>query len=242
MAREATEEIISIAFAPAGKTLDAAEKKRVVEKFLGAGNDTRRDSVLDASVRNSITPSSTSAVEPSNAPTQKPPAPPSAASAQRPATPPTTPQPIITASGTPALANSASTTAATTTNTTSSSFHRTSSGQFNQSIIQESLKRLNLAASHVNNVAEAASMVANQRTGSVTSEKSAPRASQTDEASVVQADNDASSTTSSRHQRPSLNKYRSADLDLVIGIHDFLARTERELSFKKVSYYSREIS
>lgn len=38
MAREATEEIISIAFAPPGKFLDAAEKKRVFDTFLGGAS------------------------------------------------------------------------------------------------------------------------------------------------------------------------------------------------------------
>lgn len=56
LSRDATEEIISIAFAPPGKKLNAQEQKQVVEKFLGASQvqatqdfDARRSSAVSSS-------------------------------------------------------------------------------------------------------------------------------------------------------------------------------------------------
>lgn len=49
LSRDVTEDIITIAFTPAGSHLDAAEKRRVVDKFLGSGSGTRPDTFVPVS-------------------------------------------------------------------------------------------------------------------------------------------------------------------------------------------------
>lgn len=180
LSRDVTEEIISIAFAPPGKTLDAAEKKRVVDKFLGA-TSTLPTELLSSHPRASISSISTDVSSKSgnaNAPLQRPPMPPSTggqsssvSSNIRPVTPPVSPHPAIaTSSGVASLASSA-----------------INSRKSSSAAIQESLMRLNIAANNVSN-------------------------SDPTQTSSVKVD---------------------SELDLVVAIHDFSARTERELSFGK---------
>lgn len=103
------------------------------------------------------------------------------------------------------------------------------------STIQESLRRLNLAAAQVQN----------QRMGSSASETSAtPAAASRSESAVstsVQMVAEEKEETASvvAHKvssgQPPAPVHASATADLVIAVHDFTGRTERELSFKKVT-------
>jgi hypothetical protein len=167
--RELTEDLIGMAFAPPGKALDGEEKKRLVDKFLGS-NDVRPSTVVEISTelpspdRKESTYSVNSPLAPSATlsiqtaqPTMKAPAPP-AASTVRPVSPPVTPTNMV----------------------------GPSSLKLNSSI-QESLKKLNIAA-----------------------------------AQVIENDYHTESP-----------KSVDKDMDVVFAIHDFTARTERELSFKK---------
>lgn len=221
LSRDATEEIIGIAFAPPGKTLDAVEKKRMVEKYLSSGHqnaspivrdsvsipDSRRQShassISSASGQYNIAPSSVkngygnlgkngSSSASGNA-------------GQRPFTPPITPQPTSSSPG-------ASSNTALPKSGSVSSMNPT---------IQESLKRLNIAASHVN-----------ESNGALSGGSSPKISRAASEASVPSLTNNTYSGSSSNENLPQIPNSKPS-LDLVVTLHDFTARSDRELSFKK---------
>ncbi|KAI3648928.1 hypothetical protein MP228_006782 [Amoeboaphelidium protococcarum] len=253
LSRDVTEEIIGIAFAPPGKTLDQAEKRRVVEKFLGSSISVtgspqlqHRDSM--SSIGNTIgsggnnynggfgddaesrrVSQSSSVVGQVihhyiKSPQGTGPAGQlptvggnSANSAARPATPPTTPQPLNTRRS----SNSTGEKAAA---------RRLSSGQMSP-LIQDSLKKLNLAASNAG---------ASQQQQQSSIESGQPASTQQ---KVARAESNSSSSVakltkvveeeSAAAGAGAAGFTKKSDLDLVVAIHDFAARSERELSFNK---------
>ena len=227
LSRDVTEEIISIAFAPTGKSLDEAEKRRVVEKYLGGTSASATSTVQGSrdsfySHADSRRDSQTSTL--SSAGTGKPPLNPgsvasavaslsvmtnqnnAAASTARPDTPPTTPLPVANAAQIQLPAPVVSSRASMSMNPT----------------IQESLKRLNLAQQQAQSA---------QQLTPASSQNASPKTSR-------------ATTSDDLHQKPSspaVADEKPAPMilpakpvqDLVVGIHDFVARSDRELSFKK---------
>ena len=135
LSRDITEDIISIAFAPPGKVLDAQEKKWLVDKFLGAPTQLSSSSALNtnngahrlsfAGTLSSVDDyTCRGSVDTAGAPAQRPPMPPSRAQqllvavSSRVVTPPISPS-------------------------ETSSLKRISASN---ATIRESLKKLNLAA------------------------------------------------------------------------------------------------
>lgn len=208
--RDATEDIISIAFAPPGKILDAAERRHVVDKFLGT--QAARDSVHSESSTATAIPIAAAMSKPRQASVT--------GSQQRPATPPTTPLPEVN----------------------SSSSSSSTGGRPPAVSIHDELKRLNIAATNV--AAASAVSPSTTRTMSFTSQRSmhsqgatvvsnsasedaASSGSISSALAAIQQSRASMSTTA----RPAQTPAQTANPDLVKAIHDFTARTERELSF-----------
>ena len=176
LSRDITEEIISIAFSPPGKVLDAHEKKRLVDKFLGAPThlSTGGSAVSAVGAHRPSFAGTLSSVEDqmrrgsidTGAPIQRPPMPPTHGHSLSGG--------MVTPSISPVNASE--------TASLSSSLKRTSASN---ATIQESLQKLNLAAQTAKTGADHSKLAAD------------------------------------------------LSLDLVIAVHDFTARTDRELSFAK---------
>jgi hypothetical protein len=220
LSREATEDIISIAFAPPGKaTLDPVEKQRVVEKFLGTPQAPSPVPTTGSSVgiNNGMELSDTfdsrreSAASHASA---------VAAAAVRPATPPGSPQPVAANSRKPSIAQNliAAATAASVSNG--------GAGAGGPATIQESLKRLNLAASQIQRHNSESSASGNGADSPATDE---PRSASNAAAAAV----DSPTATTSVRSISSAGGLTQQQQDLIIAIHDFGARSDRELSFKK---------
>lgn len=235
LSREATEDIISIAFAPPGKaTLDPVEKRRVVEKFLGtpqAPSPVPTGGSVNG-IQESINAAAAAAAEFESrrgSAASHGSAAFAAAAAARPATPPGSPQPQSSVNNGPVsrkpsaaaqslLAAAAAAAAASGTVAASASTSPANAA----STIQESLKRLNLAASQIQRQPTTDSSSSdNSISAATTVGQEEPTASLTAAAS-------ASSPISGAQTAPAQHQQ-----DLIIAIYDFNARSDRELSFKK---------
>lgn len=230
--RDVTEDLITIAFAPTDKILDAAEKRRVVDKFLGSPAGSAVDNQYDALRRQNSIASSSAASTTANVPVNASVktggvvsqniALLAAASAGRPATPPMTPAVgdggSFSAGSTTVAANRAYISTMQASATTDGVHARTMSQQSAQSTgtaggenksamdMTSALERLNQAASKLmTEDAENTSATANQPATSI------------------------DSSTTARASSPQ----QKAEADLVTAVHDFTARSDRELSFKK---------
>ena len=222
LSRDVTEEIITIAFAPPGKALDAAEKRRVVDKFLGAPTGTQRDSSvsMDSGSMSFTTGGAGQHRESTVNALAKMAAQSASSSMVRPATPPISPQPTeattantTTATATTGMVNKIATsfTHARTLSELSlktKSAHGGGSANADESSksseLDMALERLNQAASKLMTNDEEVAAATNG--GGVGAVAGAP-------------------ALAFKPSKP--------DVDLVTAIHDFTARTDRELSFKK---------